>query len=276
MCAWIEIYLHHSIIMLHFFTSSKLITAFATKPHLEYVEIAFDTDSIKIGVDTCALATMSGNLEKSSDLILQNLGKCKGVGGKLVIADIGTFHFKLDDDNGWTHIINIPNSIYVPNLQMPLLCPQHWAQQCHDSEGAIAFTMADAIVLVWGNGNFCKTILQNNQSNTPTFYTSPSINLYHAFCATIESHHAYTLPPEIMFHEVGSPHQQCQREAEMEFMAVKDLLVGTEDELLVINDDWLKYKPASLEDHYLPSLDDAMVLHSNKWQCLPEWPMSPS
>ena len=86
--------------MLHFFTSFQLITAFAANIHPEYMEVTFDTDSIKIGVDTCALATMSGNLEKSSDLILQNLGKCKGVGGKLVIADIGTFHFKLDDDNG--------------------------------------------------------------------------------------------------------------------------------------------------------------------------------
>ena len=43
-------------------------------------------------------------------------------------------------------------------------------------------------------------------------------------------------------------------------MAVEDLLLG---EWLVMDDDQLKYKPASPEDHYPPSPDDAMIIHSN-------------
>ena len=85
MCAWIEVYIHHLTTMLHFFTSFQLITAFAANIHPEYMEVTFDTDSIKIGVDTCALATMSEKKEMFSDIVFQNLGKYKEVSGKLVI-----------------------------------------------------------------------------------------------------------------------------------------------------------------------------------------------
>ena len=44
-------------------------------------DLAFDMDSFKVGIDTCASATMSGNKDLFKDLVLKGLGGCKGVGG---------------------------------------------------------------------------------------------------------------------------------------------------------------------------------------------------
>ena len=90
-------------------------------------DLAFDMDSFKVGVN--ASTTMSGNKDLFEDLVLKDLGGCKGVGGELAIASIGTSTIKMNDDIGRTHLVQIPNSIYMPNLQMTLLCPQYLTQQ---------------------------------------------------------------------------------------------------------------------------------------------------
>ena len=91
-------------------------------------DITFDTDSFKVGIDTCTSATMFGNKDLFEDLVFKDLGEFNE-GGELNIADIETLAIKMENDNGQTHLVQIPNSLYVPNLQMTLLCPQHWAQQ---------------------------------------------------------------------------------------------------------------------------------------------------
>ena len=48
---------------------------------------------------------MSGNKDLFEDLVLKDLGGCKGVGGELAISGIGTSSIKMDDDNGRTHLI---------------------------------------------------------------------------------------------------------------------------------------------------------------------------
>ena len=67
--------------------------------------LVFYMDSFKVSVNTCASATMSGNKDLFEDLILKDLGGCKGLGGELAIAGIGTLTIKMDNDNSRTHFI---------------------------------------------------------------------------------------------------------------------------------------------------------------------------
>ena len=55
-----------------------------------------------------------------------------GIGSSIDIKGVGTFKFRLEDDDGQLHTIRVPNSIYVPSLKKVLLAPHHWAQETHD------------------------------------------------------------------------------------------------------------------------------------------------
>ena len=68
-------------------------------------DLAFDKVSFKVGIDTCASATMSHNKDLFEDLILEDLGGCQGVGGALAIAGTGTLTIKMDNSNCRTHLI---------------------------------------------------------------------------------------------------------------------------------------------------------------------------
>ena len=110
------------------------------------MDVAFDTDSSNVGVDTCASDTMSGDKDLFEDHFLKDLGECKGVGGGLVTSCMGMLGTRMDYDNGRTRLTRIPNFFYVPNLSMTLLFPQHWAQQAatshpFSSENMVSYTI---------------------------------------------------------------------------------------------------------------------------------------
>jgi hypothetical protein len=72
---------------------------------------------------------MAGYPHFFKDLRLSNKGEVEGINNGLKIMGKGTFKFKIEDDNGRTHKIKIPNSLYLPGLKRCLLLPQHWAQE---------------------------------------------------------------------------------------------------------------------------------------------------
>ena len=118
------------------------------------------------------------------NLVLSEVGKVDGINDGLEIAGKGTFKFKLADDDGRTHIIRIPNSLYLPKLKSCLLSPQHWAQEAGDGQTWMV-NGAHHCVLQWANGR--KTVPFNKTSNTPVFYTASSSCAYQAFTGTFEA-----------------------------------------------------------------------------------------
>ena len=63
----------------------------------------------------------------------QEIGtECKGIASGPSIVGRGTFNFCIDDDEGRTHEISIPNSVHIPDLPMVLISSQHWAQNTAD------------------------------------------------------------------------------------------------------------------------------------------------
>ena len=73
----------------------------------------------------------------------------------------GTFVMRINDDNGKTHVIKIPNSLYLSKLRGCLLSPQHWAQEAKTRKGnkankanAWMENYWDKCVLIWDGGKF--------------------------------------------------------------------------------------------------------------------------
>jgi hypothetical protein len=100
------------------------------------------------------------------NLVLSEVGKVDGINDGLEILGKGTFKFKLTDDDGRTHIIRVPNSLYLLKLKSCLLSPQHWAQEAGDRQTWMV-NGTHHCVLQWANGR--KTVPFNKSSNTPIF-----------------------------------------------------------------------------------------------------------
>jgi hypothetical protein len=95
--------------------------------------IQFDSDSYPIGTDTHASCCMVNAPHLFEDLKLGEVGEVEGIKSGLDIMGMGTFKFKIKDNNGISHKIKIPNSLYVPELKRCLLSPQHWVQEAKDN-----------------------------------------------------------------------------------------------------------------------------------------------
>ena len=97
------------------------------------ISTRFDSDSFIIGVDNQASCCMTN---KKSHFItpIERLPhqRVKGIGGLVQAKGRGTIRWKVEDDDGRVHTFDIPNSLYVPDLPICLLCPQHWAKEAND------------------------------------------------------------------------------------------------------------------------------------------------
>jgi hypothetical protein len=76
--------------------------------------VRFDSDSYPIRIDIHASRCMVNAPHLFEDLKLGDVGKVEGIKSGLDIKGIGTFKFKIKDDDSMTHKIKIQNSLYVP------------------------------------------------------------------------------------------------------------------------------------------------------------------
>ncbi len=72
--------------------------------------VLFNSNSYPIGIDTHALRCMVNLPYFFEDLKLREVGEVEGIKSGLDIKGMGTFKFKIKDDNGMAHKIKIPNS----------------------------------------------------------------------------------------------------------------------------------------------------------------------
>ncbi len=179
----------------------------------------FDTDSFKIGIDTMCSCTMSGNKHHFEDL--REGPTPKTVGGigdsTLKIAGIGTFVFNILDDTGEVCTVRIPNSLYVPDLKLPLLCPQHWAQAANDHVpkpmGTFVLNFDKGTQMWWDQRKHCRTVFHDACTNTPTFKTAAGTSRIQAFEACFQAmdashlnHRVELCVPDLHLHTHRSTH----------------------------------------------------------------------
>ncbi len=124
----------------------------------------------------------------------------EGIKGGLDIKGTGMFKFHIEDDKGGVHLIKIHNSKYVPDLNVCLLLPHHWAQEAKDHYPVtIGTRMEDddeALMLSWKQCKHRWTIPYHPLTNTPSFRTAPALHTYCTCVAQFEATEAqYHHPP---------------------------------------------------------------------------------
>jgi hypothetical protein len=150
--------------------------------------VRFDSDSYPIGVDSHTSKCMANKPHLFEDLRLnKDKGKFNRISNGLEIEGEGTFKFNITNDDGKTHTIKIPNSLYVPKMRRCLLSPQHWAQEARDEQTwmEIKRQWPYECVLNWRGGK--KTFPHQSLTNVLVFYTASSSRRYRAFAATFEA-----------------------------------------------------------------------------------------
>ncbi|KAI2493485.1 hypothetical protein MHU86_21066 [Fragilaria crotonensis] len=172
----------------HFSQLECLTAIIAMKAkHAHQDEVArFDTDAKAIRIDNCASYCISNDKETSSPS-QEGQQEPQGLGGTLADIYSGTIKWSIEDDDGVTHDIVIPNGLYVKDSPSKLLSPQHWAQTAQDFKplprGTWCSTYHDCIQLHWAQRQHTKTVrLTKGSGNIATMYTAPSYKAFSTFC----------------------------------------------------------------------------------------------
>jgi hypothetical protein len=137
----------------------------STNVHTDYHTSTYD-----IYVDNCASRSITNCMEDFVDEpIPADICIC-GTNGTSKGTLMGTVEWEIEDDQGRTHKIRVPNTIYSANNRSRLLSPQHWAQGANDKYpiryGTWCATYDDRIILYWDQRRYSRTAyLLNENSN---------------------------------------------------------------------------------------------------------------
>ena len=115
--------------------------------------VAFDSDSSLARIDCCATACITNDI-RDIDITSARWVKLqvKTVEGTSIIRALkGNLRWKIHDDDGRAHVVEVRESYFIANASTKLLSPQHWAQV---AEGDNVRCLVDkfGIKLFWGNG----------------------------------------------------------------------------------------------------------------------------
>ena len=158
----------------------------AQKTHWEH-RVSFDTDSFDIGIDNRCSACISGTPEDFIGPLRDSTRTIKGfMGAKTTNVKVGTLSWKWLDDDGKPHHFDIPNSYYVPNCNVRLLSPQHWAKSMKDHkpiEGTGCTTTSTSIELWWQQRKYKLTVPLSKITNVAAFKSAPGVHKYINFCS---------------------------------------------------------------------------------------------
>ena len=105
------------------------------------------------------------------------------MGGTATASHIGTVRWSVEDDQGVTHDLTIPDTCYCPEAPFRLLCPQHLAQQSNEPSSVLCLTTHQQVILSWQG--FTKTIPLLDGSNVALFRSSAG---YKAVMALMEDY----------------------------------------------------------------------------------------
>jgi hypothetical protein len=150
-------------------------------------EVTFDTDSEIVGIDNRCTACISHSIDNFEGTLVPSNRVVKGFGGSRTRnVKSGTIRWSWEDDEGKITTFRIPNSYYVPEGNVRLLSPQHWAQTQAKSRKELTKcgerTDGNKSVLFWDNGSSTRTIELGKRDNVATFSLAPGYRNYECFC----------------------------------------------------------------------------------------------
>jgi len=95
--------------------------------------MALTPDEKQFIIDTGASITITHSFEDFiSPISSVQHTQLKGITSGLTVQGMGTVAYTFWDDNGTIFLLTLPNTLYVPNLPIWLICPRHVAEvtQC--------------------------------------------------------------------------------------------------------------------------------------------------
>ena len=93
----------------------------------------FDSDPFIVSVGNHASKTISNQSSHLiSDFFPLPRQHIKGISVQISIKGRGTVRWKIEDDEGRVHTLDIKDTLYVPESPISIICPQYWAQYAKD------------------------------------------------------------------------------------------------------------------------------------------------
>jgi hypothetical protein len=103
----------------------------------------------------------------------------------------------------------------------------------------------EAIILLWGQGKYCRTVPHSSSTTTPVFWTAPASYTYRAFEANVEAMEAQYHCNKKVLVLPGQCHQLIDQP---EFMAEEDVLLpNKKDTLWLLREQLSKMRPSRQE-----------------------------
>jgi len=175
----------------------------------------FDSDSFLIGIDNHSSKCISPKLSDFIHPIKPSNGVLKGISGKLSVYGTGTVVWKVLDDDGVKHSIQVKDCLYVPEAPMRLLSPQQWSQQMYKSTGNKSgtwyATYSDKCMLHWNSNSLHKTILLDSQSNVAIMRSAPGFAKYFSFSSVVNQFEGNNTQEKVR--EIDNPHHQQHQDS---------------------------------------------------------------
>ena len=140
---------------------------------------------IDAGASTCItndLKDFVGRSHRINQLI-------KGITGHARATHRGTVLWKIEDDTGKVHSININGTYYMTGVPNRILSPRHFAQAANDHhpqpEGMGLIINSKNITLFWGQQKYTKTIPLDKSLNIGLIWMAPGSEAFTAYLATM-------------------------------------------------------------------------------------------
>jgi len=176
----------------HYTTKATKVQAmntivYRTSTNKKNVEEQWEQETYPIAIDSCGSVSVAKNKQD----FIGTLQKCnitiQGFNGSTKIKHKGTWKFRIEDKNGTTHDILIPNTLLAPEAPYHLLSPQHWGQQRKEPNGTYCMIKHNKMILYWEGGKFTKHIDLDKESNCGFIRTIPSYQKYNKFAIALNS-----------------------------------------------------------------------------------------
>ena len=175
------------------------------------VRARFDTDSIQLGVDSCATSCMTNDKKDyvPGTMVRINRG-IRGLGHTRAEWK-GTVRWTIQDDNGVPFQFEIHDVLLVTNLPFRIFSPQHWAQCVRHKYGYCKGEIDhEQAVLHWNEGANQRHIKLTENSNIALLYTAPSYHNYVAFLSEIDQDPTLEFENFVCFPATSDTEQQAQ------------------------------------------------------------------
>jgi len=171
--------------------SAILCMARAASKDVDSTVATFDADSELVGTDNRSSVCMSPHKSDFIGKFTKSRQFIKAFGGtKAFDAHVGTLKWVLEDDQGVTRTVYIPNSCCIPEAPARLLSPQHWAQEAYamsddgDPDATCCETFHNRAMLCWGSKPHVKMVPIDSQ-NVFAFGLKSGFTKFSAFCTEV-------------------------------------------------------------------------------------------